>query len=139
MTLSREQFIEHYWKLRASGAKNAEIAKGLGIKEASLARRLLRYGVKPESDVVPRPLPEHGTYGRYDTHKCRCETCRLANNIRQKAANKRRSAMRRQGIAEFEHGYCGYTNWGCRCHKCSDEHSERMRVNRLRRMMRAAS
>lgn len=65
-----------------------------------------------------RPL-EHGTYSGYNTHKCRCDQCREANNAygRDYAARKR-AARTQPPKGEPAHGTHHRYNRGCRCDDC---------------------
>lgn len=51
---------------------------------------------------------------------CRCEDCRQGNADRHRRKRKRR--VRRTPFELIPHGADGYTNYECRCEKCTMEH-----------------
>jgi hypothetical protein len=86
-------------------------------------------------------LPDHGTRARYDApHSCRCGTCRRGN--RERAAEARRKRLESRVWAcdgsvdggywfardASEHNASTYSNWGCRCQDCKDDHSIRLKA-----------
>lgn len=131
------------WRLRRDGFLTpARVLKGdwKTVRDAldalpdgaQIRWRLQRYGVEFTTDADSVSPAPHGSVNRYKKHGCRCETCRCGNATRKRLSNEQRSRKRRQGLAEFAHGYSGYTNWGCRCWKCTDANAQRSRRSRER-------
>lgn len=63
-------------------------------------------------------MPTHGTYYSY-VNGCRCDECKSANR-----AQAFKDRHRRKGQEPKNHGYSGYTNWGCRCEICTKANTD---------------
>lgn len=64
----------------------------------------------------------HGLASTYRSpaYKCRCAECREAHRQRFLEENARRAERLAHDPTLAEHGkYSTFTNWGCRCDKCT--------------------
>lgn len=66
---------------------------------------------------MPKEI-KHGTHQAYVVRGCRCEVCTAANSKRVQEGRIRRIEKQKLGLADFQHGRNGYTNYGCRCETC---------------------
>lgn len=71
----------------------------------------------------------HGARGY--VNGCRCERCTASNTKRNAIRRKERHALRvlvdgrlvAKSVPDEKHGSAStYSNWGCRCQKCSEAH-----------------
>lgn len=63
-------------------------------------------------------MADHGTRTAYVHDQCRCDPCRKAN---AKYAQELRSRL--YGTEPPDHNASSYTNYGCRCKICRDDHN----------------
>lgn len=74
----------------------------------------------------------HGTVERY-WKKCRCGSCKGAYNTYQRVQRKSRSARRGGTTPDplLPHGRVStYSNWGCRCDRCTEAATSAVRESR---------
>lgn len=76
----------------------------------------------------------HGTRNGYGNRKCRCDACRAANALYQKALKKKYATGRdRDGVIKTRsrHGRLSTYGLGCRCAECTSANTDYSRIKRL--------
>lgn len=74
--------------------------------------------------MAERKEVPHGHYLSYLRDKCHCDTCREGWRLHCAAQKAKRIA---KGLKRGDHRHGtpnGYTNWGCKCTRCSKAHQE---------------
>lgn len=105
-----------------------------GTKALALAVAFREEGIKNKA-TIKKPIQKkalHGTYPKYHSG-CHCWRCTKAN-AEYNAVNRRlREQKLRDGFApqNLKHGRINtYTNWKCRCKRCTDAHAKMLRLRR---------
>ena len=105
----------------------AEEAEKSGVTEAAIrAYSIDRLGIQLPSQLTQSPA--HGTVYRYN-RGCRCDECKQA--IRDAHIRRREAGPKKHGTPS------AYSNYGCRCRRCTKAYSVYQREKKQARKIRA--